>query len=459
MKFRAKHVDMTVGTPWKQILWFSLPLILGNLLQELYSVTDSAIVSQFVGLNALAAISGTEWVRSAFLRICMDCSMAFGISASQRVGAGNWDGFREVLAGGVKFGIFLSIFLVAVMMPLLDPALRVLQIQENIYGDARLYLLMMTAAIPLSVIYNMTCAFLRAAGDSRTSFYAIVCSTFVNLGLDILFVAVFHWGIAGAASATILAQAVSVILVLWAAVRDKHCHLEKRHWRRNPELLTETTKLWVPMFANSLAISISGIIAQSPINASGSIVAAGIGAGVRIYCLLETSEKAVVSGIGVFVGQNMGAKNYDRIREGMRHMAIFSMLFSVAVMVILWSAGDLMVMPFLNQNQPAADLELALSSARTYLRVQAFSIFLMVPMHFFRSAIQAMGHVVYPLIGAFLQILARWMTVVWLPPYFGLVALCMPDGTSALATLPLVIIPYLYYIKKLQAEKTTKKTI
>lgn len=452
----SNHMDMTKGKPWKRILWFSFPLILGNVLQELYSVTDSAIVSRFIGLNALAAIGGTSWVRSAFLRICMDCSAAFSIAASQRVGAGNQEGFRKVMAEGVKFGLLLSVALISIMVPLLDIVLDILQIQPNIYNDARLYLLLMILAIPLSVAYNMTCAFLRASGDSRTSFQAILISSLTNILLDLLFVAVLGWGVGGAALATMAAQMCSVIIVLQAAVKDSRYHIPRAYWKRDVSILKEMAKLWIPMFGNSVAISVGGVIAQRPINASGSIVAAGIGVGVRIYCLLEASEKAVASGIGVFVGQNMGAGQYGNIRRGMKSMAVFSMIFSFAVMAVLHLADDFLILLFINKNQPYSDLQLAISSAKVYLGVQAVAIFLMVPMHFFRSALQAMGHVIYPLIGAFLQVGARTLTVIFLPEYFGLAGLCMPDGTSALVTLPVVVIPYLIYIRNLQRKETEK---
>lgn len=456
MKLSTGNIDMTQGIPWKRILWFSFPLILGNLLQELYSVTDSAIVSQFSGLNALAAIGGTGWVRSAFLRICMDCSAAFSIAASQRVGAGNWEGFRKVMAEGVKFSFLLSGILIGIMVPLIDIVLIFLQIQPNIYEDARLYLFLMILAIPLSVAYNMTCAFLRASGDSKTSFKAILVSSLVNIFLDLLFVAVFGWGVAGAATATIVAQMFSVIIVLRAAIRNEHYHIPRAYWKKDDAILKETTKLWIPMFGNSVAISIGGMIAQRPINARGSIIAAGIGVGVRIYCLLEASEKAVASGIGVFVGQNMGAGQYNNIRRGMKSMAAFSMIFSAVVMLVLLFANDWLILLFMNKNQSPEDLRLAISSAKVYLSVQAFAIFLMVPMHFFRSALQAMGHVIYPLIGAFLQVAARALTVIFFPAYFGLAGLCMPDGTSALVTLPVVVIPYLIYIRNMQNKKTER---
>ena len=265
--------------------------------------------------------------------------------------------------------------------------------------------------------------------------------------------AAFGWGVAGAAAATIAAQMLSVVIVLKAAIRDEHYRIPRVYWKRENTILKEMARLWIPMFGNSVAISAGGVIAQRPVNASGAIVAAGIGVGVRIYCLLEAAEKAVASGIGVFVGQNMGAGQYGNIRRGMKSMAVFSMVFSLAVMSVLLLANDWLILLFMNKAQPYDDLQVAVTSAKVYLSVQAFSIFLMVPMHFFRSALQAMGHVVYPLIGAFLQVAARTLTVMFLPAYFGLAGLCMPDGTSALVTLPVVVIPYLIYIRNLQNTK------
>lgn len=180
-------------------MYFALPIILGNLFQQLYSLTDAVIVGRFVNLNALAAIGGTGWVRWAILGVCMDCTMGFGIVASRRIGAGDRTGFKEVVAAGIEFVLAAGLSLTLLSCLSLDFVLHLLHIPENIYEDARLYLWYASVSIPVGLIYNMACAFLRAAGNSKGPFAAVVLSAILNVALDLYFIVDLHWGVCGAA--------------------------------------------------------------------------------------------------------------------------------------------------------------------------------------------------------------------------------------------------------------------
>lgn len=450
MRLKNGNLNMTQGVPWKIILLFSVPIIFGNILQEFYALIDSLIVSRFIGLNAVAAIGGTSPVRMMFTRICMDCSMAFGIAAAHRVGEGNNDALKRVVAVGTSFGFGLSIIILLLTVPNLDFILSMLKIADTIYDDAKLYFTFSVAQLPLCIAYNMSCAFLRAAGNSRAPFYAILFSSILNIILDLLLVVVFPLGILGAAMATFMAQLASALITFLVVFRREPYRTMPVHWRNNHNIIIETSKLWIPMFANSICISVGMLIAHRPINAAGALTAAGIEVGGQIYTVLEASEKAIANGIGVFVGQNIGAKHYKRVRTGMRHMTIVCLILAVTMYFSLMVFGDWMIMCFINKQQTPEEISVAFHAARLFIDVLAWGVFIMYPMHFFRAAIQAMGHTVYPMIGAFFQAVARWATVTFLPPYLGLLALCLPDNAAALACLPIVLFPYLYYIKKLE---------
>ena len=447
---RRKNIDMTTGPPLGCVFRFALPIMAGNILQQFYALADAIIVGRFVNLNALAAIGGTDWVRWAILGVCTDCAMGFGIVASQRIGAGDKKGFKEVVAAGIEFVAVIGILLTVLSWLFLDFMLHLLHIPENIYGDARLYLWFAIISIPTGLIFNMACAFLRAVGNSRGPFTAIILSTILNVGLDLWFIMGLQWGIFGAALATMIAQIFSTVYVLALTVGREPFRTRKDSWRWNPRILKETARLWIPLLFNSIAISVGGVIVQRYINACGAIVAAGVDAGVKIYSLLETIEKAACSAISVFVGQNLGAKKVGRIRSGMKKMTAFAFLFSAVLVLILFWFGDSLIGLFLSEKQSPHELKEAFDAARVYLNVQSISVFFMVPMHFYRGAVQALGYAVYPLIAAFLQIIARWITVILLAPVLGLVGMCLPDGTAALVSLPLVVIPYFVEMRKLE---------
>ena len=212
-------MDMTEGTAWKMILTFSFPLVFGNLFQQLYSIVDAVVVGKFVGVDALAAVGCISWVCwliNAFLR---DCSNAFSISGSVRVGNHDEEGFRGIVANGIFISIGLGIAVTAVLLWQTEHIMRLLSVQPDVIHMTRRYLVIFILTIPCGLVYNITASLLRAYGNSSITFWSMTISTIVNVVLDLMFVLVFQWGVTGAAAATWIAQFVSMGIALWAAVK------------------------------------------------------------------------------------------------------------------------------------------------------------------------------------------------------------------------------------------------
>lgn len=201
--------NMTTGKPGKLILSFALPLMLGNVFQQLYTVVDTMVVGKYLGVNALAALGAADWMNWMMLGIVQGFTQGFGILMAQKFGAGKEDQLKKVIGNSVFLSAVFAIFLVLLGQTIAVPVLKLLQTPETILGDTLLYLRIMFAGIPIVMAYNLLACILRSLGDGKTPLHAMIVASFTNIALDLLFVMVFHWGIAGAAIATLLAQLVS----------------------------------------------------------------------------------------------------------------------------------------------------------------------------------------------------------------------------------------------------------
>ena len=267
-RFSSTVTDMTEGNAGELILRFSLPLIFGNLFQQLYAIVDAVVVGRYVGVDALASVGCISWVCwmiNAFLR---DCANTFSISASVRVGNHNEKGFRMIVANAVLICVFLGTLVTALLLGGIPIILRLLNVQPNVVHMTRQYLTVFILAIPAGLVYSVATGLLRAYGNSGITFLSMTISTVVNIVL--VFVLGFGWGVLGAAAATWIAQVVAMVIALRAVVREPAFHISREDLHLDKDLFGELLKLWLPMLFNSLIISVGGLFVESRTNRIGS---------------------------------------------------------------------------------------------------------------------------------------------------------------------------------------------
>lgn len=445
-------IDMTKGEPVRLVLAFSVPLVVGNLLQQVYSLVDAAIVGNFVGVNALAAVGCTSWAVWLLLAVCRDCATAFCIAASQRIGAKNHTMFKVIVANAMMVSVIFTILVTVILMLSIDSILLLMNVPENIRSDAKTYLFIYVCSTPFIVLYNTAGAMLRAAGNSRISLYAMISSAVINIGLDLLFVAGLNLGVRGAAVATLIAQTVAAGIVLAGIWGQEPYHTQAKHRRFDRSIFSEVLTLCLPMFWSSLVIAAGGIYVQKSINGLGSGFTAGVAAGGKIFSLLEAIIMAVQAGTCIFVGQNLGARQIGRVRSGLRRVVLASELLTCILIVAVWFFCDPFVAAFLSKGEQMI-YEAALVAGCRYTKVITAGMLVMTPMYLYRATIQTMGHANYPMVAGIFQLIARIFTVVVLAPCWGEYAYYAADILAWIVTLPFVVIPYAYYIKKLRSEK------
>lgn len=338
---------MTSGTIWKEILFFSIPLILGNLFQQLYNIVDSIIVGNVVGSHALAAVGAGGSVIQLLIGFCIGASSGAGVVTSQYYGARNEEGVRKAvhttLAISITAGIVLSVIGV-----LAAPAiLRAMGTPEEVFDQASDYLQVYFAGIVFSIIYNMSAGILNAVGNSRRSLIYLVIAVVTNIVLDLLFVYAFGMGVIGAALATDISQLVSCIFILRFLSKSKEMYkVQLRKIRFYDHLLSRILKIGLPTGVQSIVISLSNILVQTSINSFGATVMASFAAFNKIDGIILLPIMSISMAATTFCGQNFGACEVERVRKGMKTSVGMGTLYAIAAGAVMLIFGPYIIRIF-----------------------------------------------------------------------------------------------------------------
>ena len=288
----VRVTDMTHGRPIRLILLFSLPLMLGSVFQQLYTIVDTIIIGRGVGMQALASIGAADWINWLVLWGLQGFTQGFAILAAQEFGAGAYDRLRRVLAMIVKLSCWFGIAVTITSLLLVRPLLTLLHTDPAVFGGAQTYLYVQFGGSLIIIAYNMAAAVLRCLGDSRTPLFAIIAASFANIALDLLFVMGFGWGIFGASFATVLAQLIAFLLCLRSLWRLPFVQLTKADWKTDPAILLHLCRLGIPTGLQMSMITLGGMVLQSVLNGFGVVFVAGYTAANKLYGILESASVA-----------------------------------------------------------------------------------------------------------------------------------------------------------------------
>ena len=331
---------MTEGVIWKEILLFSIPLLLGNLFQQLYNAVDSVVVGNYIGAQALAAVGSSAPVINLLVSFFMGLAVGAGVIIYRYFGARK----KEELHIAVHTSLALT-FAAGLVMTLIGVLISPYVLQwvgtpSDVMESSVLYLRIYFLGILSVMVYNMGSGILRAVGDSRNPLYFLIVSSVTNIILDMLFVIVFHMGIAGVGWATLIAQTISAVLTMLLLMRTKEEYQVKlKHIRFHKHMLYEIVRLGLPSGMQNAIVSFSNVIVQSNINAFGSLAMAGCGSYTKIdgFAILPVMSYSMA--LTTFTGQNMGAKKYDRVKQGAKTGILMSVITIVCISALLLMLG------------------------------------------------------------------------------------------------------------------------
>lgn len=439
---------MTSGKPAFLILTFALPLMIGNVFQQLYTVVDTMVVGKALGVNALAAIGAADWLNWLMLGMIQGITQGFGILMAQEFGAGKYDDLRKTIGSSMTLSLLSSVLLLCAGQMIARPVLELLQTPPEIIGDALLYLRIMYLGVPIVISYNLFATVLRSLGDGKTPLYAMIFAAVVNIALDLLFVLGFGLGIGGAAAATLIAQLFSSLFCLYHIRKIEILALCRSDFRLQGHRPMSLLMLGSPMAFQNAIISIGGMIVQFVVNSFGVIFIAGFTATNKLYGVLEVAATSYGYSMVTYTGQNMGAGKADRIRKGTRAAVLISLVTSALIGAVMLLGGKAILSCFISGTPE--EFTQTLRVAYYYLSVMSVFLPILYLLHVLRSVIQGMGNTVLPMLSGIAEFAMRAITAVLLPMAFGEVGIFYAEIMAWIGADVILIFSYFSVTKKVE---------
>lgn len=424
----ARIQSMTEGKPAKLIFTFALPLMVGNVFQQLYTVVDTMVVGKYLGVGALAALGAADWMNWMMLGIVQGFTQGCAIRMSREFGAGNYPRLRDVIGNAGVLSALFSLLLVGAGQLAARPVLILLQTPGGILGDALLYLRIMYLGVPVMMAYNLLACVLRSLGDGKTPLQAMAVASVTNIVLDLLFVMVFQWGIAGAAAATLIAQVVSGLFCLYHIGRLEVLRLSRDNLRLQKEVAPQLLGLGFPMAFQNCIIAVGGMIVQFVVNGSGVVFIAGFTATNKLYGVLEIAATSYGYAMITYVGQNLGAGRYRRIRQGTRAALAIAAATSLVIAAVMLVFGRVILSGFISGTP--REVEQAMETAYFYLAVMSVGLPVLYVLHVMRSAVQGMGNTALPMVSGVVEFIMRTATALYLPLAVGEVGIFFAEPAA-----------------------------
>ena len=443
----ASTKEMTSGAPLPLILNFTLPLLLGNLLQQTYSLVDVAIVGKFLGINALASVGASSSVIFLILGFCNGCCGGFGIPIAQKFGAHDYSTMRKYVWASLKLTTVMSVLIAIVTSLLCAFILRTMRTPENIFYDAYLYLLITFIGVPCTFFYNLFSCIIRALGDSKTPFWFLLFSTILNILLDLFCILVLGWGVAGASIATVVSQGLSAFLCYHYMMRKfeilQATPSERRFDRR---LALNMLGIGVPMGLQFSITAIGSIMLQSANNALGTACVAAFTSAMRIKMFFLCPLESLGMAMATYCGQNYGAGKPERIWSGIKASFLLMGVYVVANFVILWFGAKYMALMFVSASEVEIikDTELFLHVAATFFPTLGLLCIL-------RYSIQGVGYTTLAMLSGVSEMIARILVSVLAVPAFGYIAVCFGDPTAWMAADLFLVPTFIVIYRRLKS--------
>lgn len=440
--------DMTSGSPAKLITLFALPLMLGNVFQQMYTMTDALIVGQFAGADALGAIGVCDWLSWLVFGVLSGFTQGFSILVAQRFGSGDMRALRRAVstiifltAGAIA--LFTTIGLLAV-----TPMLRMINTHERFFSMAQQYLYILYGGIAITAIYNMLSCLLRALGNSRVPLIAMIAAAVTNIGLDLLFVVKFHWSVTGAAAATVIAQGVAAVICLIAVLQTDALRIARSELVFDRADARHLFGLAAPMAFQNIIICIGGVALQSVINSLGTVYVSGFTATNKMYGILEAAAISYGYAVNTFVGQNLGARKYDRIRRGVHVGAGIGLAISAVITVTFLLLDRTVLSLFINDSADPMILDVA----TIYLNFMTWPLCILYMLHIYRSALQGMGDTVIPMVSGAAECVMRVGCAWILTSLIGAQGIYYAEPAAWLGAAVILVSAYYYRARRLESK-------
>ena len=457
--------DLTKGPPIKLILLFSIPLLIGNVFQQLYNLADIVIVGRLLGVKALASVGAVAPLFFLIMFAIAGMTNGFAVITGQKFGAGDVCGVRRSVAVSTILSTVFTVFFSILFIVLMKPILFMMNVPEEIFTDAYWYIQICVGGLLTANYYNLLASVLRALGDSKTPLYFLIVASVLNVLLALLFIMKFNMGVPGSAIAVVISQAFSVILcLLYIKKRFPILHLAKNDWlfkkenrKEDMDFILEHLNVGLPMALQFSVLGISILIIQSVCNTFGADVIAAFTAALRIEQIATLPMISFGVAVSAFVAQNFGAGNINRIRYGVLKTSMINLILSLLMAVVMRYWGTDIVGIFIGSDKTSV-----IKIAHDYLLISTIFYFFLAQIFVFRNALQGMGRPLIPLISSFTELMIRAFAAVYLAVKFNYFGIFYAGPIAWVTAAVVVFIGYSINIKKLifaEKFKLTEKSL
>ncbi len=443
-----KTLDMTKGSPLKLLVTFAIPLVLGSLFQQLYSFVDTAIIGRCISSDALTAVGITSSLNFLILGFSMGCANGFCIPIAQSIGANNPKDTSKNFWNGLYLSIFIGLLISGVFCFLIRPLLVAMHTDPALLDTASEYLTIILIGQITAVLYNYLAGVLRAFGDSKHPFQFLVISSLINVGFDFLFILTFHMGVGGAAIATVISQGISAFLCgWWLYKKTNFLHLQDTDGENLSAVsvphMKKISKIGIPLGLEYSVCSIGNIILQSSINSLGTVIAAGQICGEKIRSIATLPMESVGTAMATYVGQNYGARKFDRIKKGIRSGICIQAVYSFCAWILLCILKKPLVYLLLGTTTSAEAL-----AALKYLTIITVLFLFHGSLMIFRNTIQGMGYGFAALASSAMEILGRTVAGLLAVHYNSFFLICISSPLAWIFACICCICLCIYYLHK-----------
>lgn len=436
--------DMTTGKPGKIILSFTLPIFVGNVFQQFYSMADTIIVGKFVGNEALAAVGACGTLMFLILGFLMGLTAGFTVITAQHYGAGNMRAMRQSVASAAILSAVVAVILTVLSMTMMKQILHWMNTPSDMYQEAYSYIMVICGGIVAQVLYNLLASILRAMGDSKRPLYFLILAAVLNIVLDLVFIIVFHMGAAGAAYATVISQGISgVLCLIYIGKKVPELHLHREDWKMNWDLAKWQMKIGFPMAFQFSITAIGTIVVQAALNILGSVAVAGFSAAVKIEQIVTQAYVALGTTMATYCAQNTGAGRYDRIRVGFRSATWMGIIYAVITGAVIAFYGKYLTVLFISDN-----LEQIMGYVDIYLKCVGISFIPLVYVNLYRNGIQGMGYGLLPMTAGIAELIGRSAAAVAASHFGSYTGICLASPAAWLLAGVLLIVMYFHVMNE-----------
>lgn len=439
------ELDMTKGSPSRLIVKFIIPIIIGNIFQQLYSMVDTIIVGQYLGVDALAAVGATGTINFLILGFVLGMTSGFTVPVAQRFGAGDYKGMRNSIANAARLCVIVTIVMTVVSVAGMKPLLKLMNTPDNIFDMSFTYIIVICVGMFCTVLYNLLSGILRAIGNSKVPLFFLIVSAALNIVLDIVLIRVIPMGVAGAALATVISQGISGVLCLFYIMKKVPLvHPEKENWRADSDCMILQLRIGLPMALQFSITAIGTIIVQTVLNTFGSTVIASYTAANKVESLVTQPFNAMGMTMATYGAQNMGTNDLDRIRKGVRSANVMSAVYSVVIYGVAVVLMPYIVPLFVSENVSAV-----LGYAAIYMKISGAFYIPLGMIFIFRNILQGCGFSFVPMMGGVVELVSRLVTALIAAYFQSFEGICIANISAWFTTGIYLLIGYILIMHRL----------